>query len=227
MVLAPEPIFAAVEARLESGEAHRPIIAMGPGGRTFNQTIARELVALLITSGGFSLICGRYEGFDQRIHDHLIDDELSLGDFVLGGGEVAAMAIIEAVGRLMPGVMGNAESATEESFSSGLLEYPQYTRPAIFRDWAVPAVLTSGDHAKVRRWRHVQALLHTADRRPDLLERRGGVTVEEARWLKEFGVRIEGIEWPVDNVKRKKKRATVEPTRDNLDPSFTNGSQTD
>jgi tRNA (guanine37-N1)-methyltransferase len=233
MVLAPEPIFAAVEARLESGEAHRPIIAMGPGGRTFHQGIAHELVNLLVETGGFSLICGRYEGFDQRIHDHLIDDELSLGDFVLGGGEVAAMAIIEAVGRLLPGVMGNAESATEESFSSGLLEYPQYTRPARFREWSVPAVLTSGDHAKVQRWRHVQALVHTADRRPDLLERRGGVSGEEAGWLKEFGIHLDGVEWPPDKVKRKKTSRVATPIvesdqkGEDLQKTFTDGSQSD
>jgi tRNA (guanine37-N1)-methyltransferase len=205
MVLAPEPIFASIESRLDIGAAHRPIIAMGPSGRTFTQAIAQELVELLTTSGGFSLLCGRYEGFDQRIHDHLVNDELSLGDFVLGGGEVAAMAIIEAVARLLPGVMGNMESATEESFSSGLLEYPQYTRPAMFRGWEVPVVLTSGDHGRTARWRHVQALAHTANRRPDLWAARNGATAEEAKWLKEFGVSIEGVEWPADRVKKRKK----------------------
>ena len=111
MVLAPEPIFAAVEARLETGEASRPVILLGPSGRRFDQPAARELAALVAETGGLSLLCGRYEGFDERIHDHLIDDEISLGDFVLGGGEVAAMAIVEAVARLIPGVMGNQTSA--------------------------------------------------------------------------------------------------------------------
>jgi tRNA (guanine37-N1)-methyltransferase len=122
------------------------------------------------------------------------------------------MTIVEAVGRLLPGVMGNEESATEESFSAGLLEYPQYTRPAEFRGHRVPEVLTSGDHAKVRRWRHVQALLHTQNRRPDLLVVRGGVTAEEAGWCKEFGVHLEGVEWPPDKPKRRKKNALSDPT---------------
>ena len=170
MVLAPEPVFAAVEAALDGGHAHRPVILLGPSGRRFDQAVAVELADRLLCDGGLSLLCGRYEGFDQRIHDHLVDEELSLGDFVLGGGEVAAMAIIEAVARLLPGVMGNDASAVEESFSSGLLEYPHYTRPAVFRGWEVPAVLRSGDHAKVARWRHAQALARTIERRPDLLK---------------------------------------------------------
>lgn len=184
MVLAPGPIFDAVEARLARGDAHRPLVLLSPSGRRFDQSVARSLVASLIEtsthsthsthstrdgSGGMSFLCGRYEGFDQRIHDHLVDDEISIGDFVLGGGEVAAMVITEAVARLVPGVMGNASSAVDESFSDGLLEYPHYTRPAVFRGWAVPDVLRSGDHAEVKRWRRAEALARTLARRPDLL----------------------------------------------------------
>jgi tRNA (guanine37-N1)-methyltransferase len=204
MVLAPGPVFASIEARLETGEAHRPVIALGPKGRTFTQGIARELAVLVAGGGGLSLVCGRYEGFDERIHEHLFDDELSIGDFVLGGGEVAAMAVVEAVARLIPGVMGNESSATEESFSEGLLEYPHYTRPAEFRGWKVPEVLRSGDHARVARWRLAMALVATHTRRPALLAERG-VSATEAAALKEFGLVIEGVQWPPDKRERRKK----------------------
>jgi tRNA (guanine37-N1)-methyltransferase len=180
MVLAPAPVFDCVEA----ASPPRPLFALGPGGRRFDQSFAHELAAQSI-NGGFSLLCGRYEGFDQRVHDHLTDGEISLGDFVLGGGEVAAMAIIEAVVRLVPGVMGNAASAVEESFSSGLLEYPQWTRPANFRGWEAPAVLRSGDHERISRWRVAQAAIRTATDRPDLLDARGGLTDIERRALAE------------------------------------------
>ena len=178
MVLMPEPIFAAVEA----ADPPRPLYLLGPGGRTLDQAMARELAA----GEGFSLLCGRYEGIDARVHDHLVDGELSIGDYVLAGGEVAAMVVLEAVGRLVPGVMGNDTSADEESFSDGLLEYPHYTRPADFRGWAVPEVLRSGDHAKVARWRRAQALARTRRDRPDLLEARGGLSPEDLRILAEF-----------------------------------------
>ncbi|MSV84364.1 MAG: tRNA (guanosine(37)-N1)-methyltransferase TrmD, partial [Actinobacteria bacterium] len=145
MVLKAGPIFDTVEKE----QPPRPLFLLGPGGRPLDQACAQELA----NCGGFSLLCGRYEGIDHRVRKHLVDDELSIGDFVLSGGEVAAMVVMEAVGRLIPGVMGNADSAQEESFSSGLLEHPQYTRPAEFRDMAVPAVLLSGDHARVGRWR--------------------------------------------------------------------------
>ena len=134
------------------------------------------------------MLCGRYEGVDQRVSDHLVDGELSIGDFVLAGGEVAALAVVEAVARLVPGVMGNEASALEESFGDGLLEYPQYTRPADFRGWEVPEVLRSGDHARVARWRRAQALARTRDRRPDLLAARGGLNAEESALLEEFGL---------------------------------------
>jgi tRNA (guanine37-N1)-methyltransferase len=180
MVLAPEPVFAAVEAAAPP----RPLLLLSPGGRRFDQGWAAELAS----GRGFSLLCGRYEGVDQRVADHLVDGELSLGDFVLAGGEAAAIAVIEAVGRLVPGVMGNDDSALDETFSEGLLEYPQYTRPADFRGWAVPEVLRSGDHARVARWRRAQSLARTRARRPDLMAARGGLSRQEEDLLAEFGL---------------------------------------
>jgi tRNA (guanine37-N1)-methyltransferase len=183
MVLAPEPVFGAVEA----ADPPRPLLLLSPGGRRFDQRWAEELAS----GGGFSLLCGRYEGVDQRISDHLVDGELSIGDFVLAGGEVAALAVLEAVCRLVPGVMGNFESTEEESFADGLLEYPQYTRPAEFRGWDVPEVLRGGDHARVARWRRAQALARTIRARPDLISARGGLTEEERGLLAEF--RLDGL----------------------------------
>lgn len=176
MLMKPEPIFAAVEA----SDAPRPLLLLGPGGQKFDQKMAQALA----DSGGFSMLCGRYEGVDQRVREHLVDHEVSVGDVVLAGGEVAACLIIEAVTRLIPGVMGNAVSPVTESFGEqGLLEEPQYTRPAEFRGWEVPEVLRSGDHAKVAQWRHVQALWRTMQRRPDLIEARGGLTEAEKAQL--------------------------------------------
>lgn len=180
MVLMAEPVFAAVEAV----DPPRPLLLLGPGGRVLDQALAHDLAV----GDGFSLLCGRYEGVDERIRAHLVDGEISVGDYVLAGGEVAAMVILEAVGRLVPGVMGNDASATEESFADGLLEYPHYTRPARFREWDVPDVLRSGDHARVARWRRAQALARTVDRRPDLIAARGGLTHEERRLLAECGL---------------------------------------
>jgi tRNA (guanine37-N1)-methyltransferase len=179
MVLMPEPIFAAVEA----ADPPRPLLLLGPGGARFDQDGARQLAE----ADGFSLLCGRYEGVDQRVRDHLVDGELSLGDYVLAGGEVAAMVVLEAVGRLVPGVMGNDQSASDESFSDGLLEYPQYTKPAQFREWPIPEVLRSGDHARVARWRRAQALRATLEHRPDLIEARGGLSDDDRRLLDELG----------------------------------------
>lgn len=179
MVLAPEPVFRAVETVAPA----RPLLLLSPGGRRFDQALASELAA----GGSLGLLCARYEGVDQRIADHLVDGELSLGDFVLAGGEVAALAVVEAVCRLVPGVMGNEDSAREESFADGLLEYPHYTRPAEFRGWAVPEVLRSGDHARVARWRRAQSLARTAARRPDLLAARGGLSDAEWDLLAEAG----------------------------------------
>ena len=161
MVMRPEPLFDAVEA----AQPPRPLLLLSASGRRFEQSMARELA----TSAGFSLLCGRYEGVDQRVADHLCDGEVSVGDVVLAGGEAGALMIIEAVTRLLPGVMGNEASAVEESFADGLLEYPQYTRPAEYRGWAVPDVLRSGDHARIAEWRRTTARRRTAERRPDLL----------------------------------------------------------
>jgi len=179
MVLMPEPIFAAVEAV----EPPRPLYYLGPAGRRFDQTVAHELAE---APPGFSLLCGRYEGVDERVRAHLCDGELSLGDMVLAGGEVAAMVVIEAVSRLVPGVMGNEASAGDESFSDGLLEYPHYTRPGTFRGWDVPDVLRSGDHGRIARWRRAHALRRTIERRPDLMAARGGLSAEDLALLGEF-----------------------------------------
>ncbi len=184
MVLMAEPIFRTVE----EVQPPRPLFLLGPGGRTLTQGLAEELAG----TDGFSLLCGRYEGVDDRVREHLCDGELSVGDYVLNGGEVAAMVVVEAVARLVPGVMGNAESAAEESFSTGLLEHPQFTRPAEFRGWEVPAVLRSGDHAAVARWRRAQALLRTLRSRPDLLEAAGGLSDGDRGLLDEWAPGWEG-----------------------------------
>jgi len=164
MVLQPGPLFAAVEAAALSQDA--PIVLLTPQGRTLTQELARELAQ----HSALALICGHYEGVDERVREHLATQEISLGDFVLSGGEIAAMAVVDAVVRLLPGVI-DGESTLEESHQAGLLEYPHYTRPPEFRGWAVPEVLLSGNHAAIARWRHEQALRRTWKRRPDLLER--------------------------------------------------------
>ena len=179
MVLRAEPVFESFE---KSG-APRPLLLLSPGGKPFDQAFANKLASL----EGFSLLCGRYEGVDHRIREHLVDEEVSVGDVVLAGGEVGACLIIEAVTRLLPGVMGNAMSPITESFgASGLLEEPHYTRPAEFRGWAVPEVLRNGNHAQIERWRRAQALHRTLAKRPDLVELRGGITKDEQRLLEEF-----------------------------------------
>ncbi len=166
MVLKPEPIFEAVESvKPESGEV--PIILLSPQGRPFSQQVALELSKY----SRLILICGRYEGVDERVHSHLVTDEISIGDYVLSGGELAAMVVVEAVVRLLPGVLGSEASPLDDSHVAGLLEYPQYTRPAVFRDWSVPEVLLSGNHAQIAKWRHEQAILRTLERRPELLDK--------------------------------------------------------
>lgn len=163
MLMKPEPLFEAVEAL--RGEKTR-VILTSPAGRPFRQEIARELAG----EEHLLLVCGSYEGFDERVRECLADDELSIGDYVLTNGALPAMVIIDAVTRLLPGVLGDDESSVDESFSDGLLEYPQYTRPAEFRGMSVPEVLLSGDHAAIERWRREQARMRTGQRRPDLLE---------------------------------------------------------
>jgi tRNA (guanine37-N1)-methyltransferase len=186
MVMKPEPVFAAVEGVLgirdqglgigdQDGEqsaisnqqSEIPIVLLTPQGRLFNQQIATELAQ----HDRVALICGRYEGFDERIREHLATDEISIGDYVLTGGELAALVVVDAVIRLRPGVLGDPTGAIDDSHAGGLLEYPHYTRPPLFRGWGVPEVLLSGDHGKVDRWRREQALLRTWRRRPDLLDR--------------------------------------------------------
>lgn len=178
MVLAPAPVFAAAELfRLA-----RPLYLLSPGGRRFDQAMAAELAG-----GDFSLLCGRYEGVDERVADHLVDGEISIGDYVLAGGELPALVVVETVARLVPGVVGNEASVVDDSFTTGLLEYPQYTRPAEFRGWAVPDVLRSGDHARIARWRTAEALRRTIERRSDLIAARGGLTPDEVQLLREHG----------------------------------------
>ena len=184
MVLSAEPIVRSVESVTDRA---RPLIALSASGRPFSQAVAREYSAL----GGISLLCGRYEGIDQRALDLVVDEGVSLGDFVLAGGELAALCVIEATVRLLPGALGNDDSPLEESFSDGLLEYPQYTRPALVRGLAVPEVLTSGDHGRIARWRRAQALARTLARRPDLMAARGGLSGADTALLVEFGL-VEG-----------------------------------
>jgi tRNA (guanine37-N1)-methyltransferase len=165
MVMKVEPVFAAVESVL-GPETNIPVILLTPQGRVFNQKIAQELVQ----QPRLALICGRYEGVDERIRQHLVTDEISIGDYVLTGGELPALVLIDAISRLISGVLGDPDGAMDDSHSSGLLEYPHYTRPAEFRGWGVPEILLSGDHAKIEKWRREQSLRRTLKRRPDLLK---------------------------------------------------------
>ena len=169
MVMKPEPVFAAVESVLGDEAARAaagvPIILLTPQGRPFTQAVAQGLAG----QPRLALVCGRYEGFDERIRQHLATDEISLGDFVLTGGELAALAVVDAVSRLLPGVLGDPTGAQDDSHASGLLEYPHYTRPPEFRGWAVPETLLSGDHARIARWRRQESLKRTFLRRPDML----------------------------------------------------------
>jgi len=193
MVMKPEPVFAAVESVLgigdqgsgirdqETEQSAIPIVLLTPQGRVFNQQVAFELAQF----DRVALICGRYEGFDERIREHLATDEISIGDYVLTGGELAALVVVDAVIRLKPGVLGDPTGAIDDSHAGGLLEYPHYTRPPEFRGWGVPDVLLSGDHGKVDKWRREQALLRTLRRRPDLIER-AALTEAERAWLQRF-----------------------------------------
>ena len=178
MVMKPEPIFTAVESIYQDG----PIILLSPQGRLFDQYIARTLAQ----EARVTLICGHYEGIDERVRGHLVTDELSIGDYVLTGGELAAMIVVDATSRLLPGVLGGDESTLEESHSGGLLEYPHYTRPPEFRGWRVPDVLLSGNHAEIARWRRKESIRRTMARRPDLYEKLEMSSKVDLKLLKEL-----------------------------------------
>lgn len=172
MVMKPEPVFEAVETVLGAPSDQPqpvavPVILLTPQGRVFTQRVAEELAR----HERIALLCGRYEGVDERIREHLVTDEISVGDYVLTGGELPALLIIDAVSRLIPGVLGDPTGAEDDSHSMGLLEYPHYTRPPEFRGWQVPEVLLSGDHGKIEKWRREQALTRTLNKRPDMIEK--------------------------------------------------------
>jgi len=188
MVMKPEPVFEAVETVLGL-DPHQtpprpacPVILLDPQGRVFNQSIAKELSQ----HEKIALLCGRYEGIDERIREHLVTDEISIGDYVLTGGELPALIVIDAVSRLIPGVLGDPDGAVDDSHATGLLEYPHYTRPPEYREWKVPEILLSGNHGKIEQWRREQSLLRTLARRPDLLEKLD-LTEKERIFLKEHG----------------------------------------
>jgi tRNA (guanine37-N1)-methyltransferase len=181
MVMKPEPVFEAVESVLGFQFAC-PVIMLTPQGRVFSQSVADELSR----HERIALICGRYEGIDERVREHLVTDEISIGDYVLTGGELPALIVIDAVARLIPGVLGDPEGAADDSHAMGLLEYPHYTRPPEFRGWKVPDVLLSGHHGEVDRWRREQALLRTLERRPDLLAK-ADLSKKDLEFLKKHG----------------------------------------
>lgn len=181
MVMKPEPVFSAVESVLGSPPSC-PVILLSPQGRLFNQTIAFELATL----DHIALICGRYESVDERIRQHLVTDSISIGDYVLTGGELPALVIIDAVTRLLPGVLGDPQAAADDSHATGLLEYPHYTRPPEFRGWQVPDVLLSGNHAEIARWRREEALRRTLNHRPDLLSK-AALSQEDLSFLRTLG----------------------------------------
>jgi tRNA (guanine37-N1)-methyltransferase len=180
MVMKPEPIFAAVEGVLGQ-EPGCPVVMLTPQGRLLDQSTAYELCQL----PQLALLSGRYEGIDERVRQHLVSDEISIGDYVLSGGELPSLVLIDAIVRLLPGALGDPKGAMDDSHASGLLEYPHYTRPAEFRGWGVPEILSSGDHAKVARWRREQALLRTYLRRPDLLAK-AELSEEDRRFLEKI-----------------------------------------
>lgn len=183
MLLKPDPLFKSVESiqQQQSLDINVPVILMSPQGRTLSQKIVEDLSRF----ENLVLICGRYEGVDERVREHLVTDEISIGDYVLSGGELAAMVLIETISRLIPGVLGSIESAEDDSFTSELLQNPQYTRPSLFRDWSVPEVLLSGDHKEIEKWRRQEALRRTHQRRPDLLDK-NKLTKDELSFIKEL-----------------------------------------
>jgi tRNA (guanine37-N1)-methyltransferase len=178
MVMKPEPLFAAIEAVTAMAETRGPVVLLSPQGEVFTQVLAQKLAQ----EQRLTLVCGHYEGVDERVVEHAVTHEVSIGDYILSGGEPAAWVVLDAVARLVPGVVGSGESLVEESHSAGLLEYPHYTRPADFRGWRVPDILISGHHAEIARWRRQQRLLRTARRRPDLLAH-ADLTDAERAWL--------------------------------------------
>ncbi|MBL8080047.1 MAG: tRNA (guanosine(37)-N1)-methyltransferase TrmD [Anaerolineales bacterium] len=195
MVMKPEPVFEAIESVLgrfdyaqdaspqtpPASVSNIPIILLTPQGRVFNQTIAKELSA----HPHIALLCGRYEGIDERIREHLVTDEISIGDYVLTGGEIPALILIDAISRLLPNVLGDPTGAEDDSHAMGLLEYPHYTRPPEFRGWHAPEVLLSGDHAKIDKWRRQQALERTFKKRPDMLEK-AELTKEDLKFIEKL-----------------------------------------
>jgi tRNA (guanine37-N1)-methyltransferase len=178
MVLKPEPLARCIESVRDEGSW---VILLDPAGRPFSQEVAQELAA----RAHLVLLCGRYEGVDERVRERMVDQEISIGDYVLTGGELPALVVTDAVIRLVPGVLGDETAPAHDSFSRGLLEHPQYTRPESFRGWGVPPVLLSGDHAKIHRWRQVMSVWRTWQRRPDLLEA-AHLSQEERRWAQGF-----------------------------------------
>ena len=178
MVMKPEPLFTAVESVLGSTSPGSPVVLLTPQGKQFTQVKAQRLAA----EPTLALICGHYQGVDERIRQHLATEEISIGDYVLTGGELAAMVVVDAVARLLPGVLGSAEAAPADSYATGLLQHSHYTRPAQFRGWSVPEVLLSGNHEQIARWRREQSLRRTRERRPDLLQS-ASLSEEERRLL--------------------------------------------
>jgi tRNA (guanine37-N1)-methyltransferase len=177
MVMKPEPIFSAVESVLGNPPVC-PVVLLSPQGKVLDQKMAYKLVE----NDHIALICGRYEGFDERIREHLVTEEISIGDYVLTGGELPAMILVDVLSRLIPGVLGDPDGAMDDSHASGLLEYPHYTRPPEYRGWIVPEVLISGNHAEINRWRRQQALLRTMQRRPDMIQE-ADLTAEDKKFL--------------------------------------------
>jgi tRNA (guanine37-N1)-methyltransferase len=182
MILKPEPLAVAIGALRDEARADgRPapwVVLLDPAGRRFTQAVAREMAG----RPQLVLVCGRYEGVDERVREHLVDEELSIGDYVLTGGELAALVVTDAVARLRPGVLGHEGAPADDSFARGLLEHPQYTRPEVFEGWRVPEVLVSGDHGRIARWRRVMAVWRTWQRRPELLET-ADLSPEEQKWV--------------------------------------------
>lgn len=195
MVMKPEPVFEAVESVLgiaapqtqDKPASNIPIILLTPQGRVFNQSIAKELSA----HPHIALLCGRYEGIDERIREHLVTDEISIGDYVLTGGEIPALILIDAISRLLPNVLGDPTGAEDDSHAMGLLEYPHYTRPPEFRGWQAPDVLLSGDHAKIDKWRRQQALERTFKKRPDMLEK-ADLSKEDRKFVESLKLKVQG-----------------------------------